>query len=298
MNASRPVRQPTISKILLAVDFSSRSEHAAWYARKFTKLYGSQLWIAHAVVPSILPDAVLVDAEDAVRYAEQHMARFIESDPLRDLSFQTLVRPGDLWEVLSQVVEEYGIDLIVAGTHGRNWLGRVMFGSTAELIVRNASCPVLTVSPHVKRSAIENAVLRIVFATDATQVPARVLAYAISLANENNAQVMFVHVLHLASGAPVDYPDEVEIDDDSYVDAMCRLKKIIPDAAVFRRDPEQVIESGVPADQLVRVAYDTGADLILMPVKRAAAATRGRVPWTTVSRVIAHATCPLLTVGH
>jgi nucleotide-binding universal stress UspA family protein len=198
--------------------------------------------------------------------------------------------------VLAQTVDEHGIDLLVIGTHGRSGLGKVMRGSTAEEILRHAPCPVLTVGPGVMHEGAPDSVLRIVFATDLTRIPERALAYVTGIANHSNAQVLFVHVARAASGAPVDYPDEVELDDETYADAIRRLKDLVPDSALFRREPELIIDSGVPAEQIARLAHESGADLIVMPVNHTASFARNHAPWTTLPGVIARATCPVLTI--
>jgi len=46
-----------------------------------------------------------------------------------------------------RVAKERDVDLIVISSHGRTGLGRIIFGSTAESVVRHASCPVLVVKP-------------------------------------------------------------------------------------------------------------------------------------------------------
>jgi nucleotide-binding universal stress UspA family protein len=252
------------------------------------------LWIAHAVAPTLSPDGVPIPVVD---FAEQQMSQFIESEPLCDVPLQTMVGSGDVCDVLSDAIEEHGIDLLVIGTHGRSGLGKIMRGSTAEVILRNAPCPVLTIGPHAKQDGAADSLLRIVFATDASRIPQRALACVTNLANENNAQVLFVHVAHSAPGAPVDYPDEVELDDDTYRDALCRLKKVVPDSSVFRREPELVVESGVPAEQIVHTAREGGVDLIVMPVNHGNSFARNHAPWTTLPGVMARATCPVLTVA-
>jgi nucleotide-binding universal stress UspA family protein len=294
MNASCTALQPTFRRILLASDFSCRSLVAARYASVFAKLEGARLWIAHAVAPTVSPDGIPVPV---VELAEQAMSQFIESESLRDLPLQTTVDTGDVWDVLSHAIEQHGIDLLVIGTHGRSGLGRIMRGSTAEVIWRNAPCPVLTLGPRVRQDGAADSMLRIVFATDTSRIPQRALACVTRLANENNAQVLFVHVVHSAPGAPVDYPDEVELDDDAYREALCRLKKVVPDSSPFRREPELLIESGVPPEQIVHVAHGAGADLIVMPVNHGNSFARNHAPWTTLPGVVARAPCPVLTVA-
>jgi nucleotide-binding universal stress UspA family protein len=54
---------------------------------------------------------------------------------------------GEAASEIVRVAKERGVDLIVVSSHGRTGLGRILFGSTAEAVVRHASCPVLVVKP-------------------------------------------------------------------------------------------------------------------------------------------------------
>jgi len=54
---------------------------------------------------------------------------------------------GEAAAEIVRVAKEKGADLIVLSSHGRTGLGRILFGSTAEAVVRHASCPVLVVKP-------------------------------------------------------------------------------------------------------------------------------------------------------
>ena len=56
-----------------------------------------------------------------------------------------VVLKGTPYEEISRFAEANKIDLVVIGTHGRKGLDRMLFGSTAEQVVRHAPCPVLTV---------------------------------------------------------------------------------------------------------------------------------------------------------
>jgi len=293
--ASAPQQLPIISRILLAVDFGPSLSAAAALARTFTKVYNARLWVAHVVEPAAPPDAAFIHSAGALEYAEQHMARVMESESWRNVRCESVIRAGALWPVLARVVEENGIDLIVAGAHGHNWLRTMVLGSGAEVIVRNATCPVLTVSSRSSGRAGDG-ILRILVPLDCRLSAESALAYTARLANAHNAQVVFVHVLH-REAMPLDYPDEETIDDDRYVAAMARLSEIIPHAERFRREPEVIIESGVPADVIVAVAQRAGADLIAMPVRRAPSGTGRRAPWKTATRVISDAPCPVLTLA-
>jgi nucleotide-binding universal stress UspA family protein len=68
------------------------------------------------------------------------------ADPkLRELRLETKMVEGHPAETICRVAKEEGCDLIVMGTHGRSGLGRLLLGSVAEQVLREAACPVLTV---------------------------------------------------------------------------------------------------------------------------------------------------------
>jgi nucleotide-binding universal stress UspA family protein len=56
---------------------------------------------------------------------------------------------GDVWQNLANIIEGRDIDLLILGTHGRTGIGKVLMGSVAETVFRQATCPVLTVGPAV-----------------------------------------------------------------------------------------------------------------------------------------------------
>jgi nucleotide-binding universal stress UspA family protein len=296
MNAAAVVpRFRSVQRILFAVDFSEASQHVAPAVRNLVTLYGADLLVAHVVEPSTPPHGALNHSDGARELAQQHMDRFMASEAMRGLSFQTMLRTGELCPVLSDVVERNGIDLVVAGIHGRGWLGKLVLGSSAEMLVRHAPCPVMTVGPAVPK-AWEGQFLRILFPTDTRGIPAHALPYAVRLANEHNAQIVFTHVLH-RDDMPLDYPDEEPIDDERYARAMYWMShNLIAPAGDFRRQPELMVESGVAADRIVEVARQVGADVIVMPVRRSRAHGRPHAPWSTAYRILAHADCPVITV--
>jgi len=68
----------------------------------------------------------------------------------RGAQVTTLALSGAPWDqIVSAARKDPAIDLIVLGTHGRTGLARLLMGSTAEQVVRKASCPVLTVKTPI-----------------------------------------------------------------------------------------------------------------------------------------------------
>jgi len=141
-----------IKRILFATDFSEGSFHALPYAVDIAKNYGAKLYLMHVVydvaktagwyVPHVSIDEIYSDIERSAR-AELEKTFIDEMRGLKDI--ERVVLKGIPYEEITKFAGDNNIDLVVLGTHGRKGIDRMLFGSTAEQIVRNAPCPVLSV---------------------------------------------------------------------------------------------------------------------------------------------------------
>ncbi len=141
-----------IRRILFATDFSEGSSHALPYAADLAEQYGAKLFLVHVIydvaksagwyVPHVSIDEIYHDMEKSAR-AELEKSFVDEMRGLRDVEY--VVLKGIPYEEISKFAVEKKIDLVVLGTHGRRGIDRMLFGSTAEQVVRNAPCPVLSV---------------------------------------------------------------------------------------------------------------------------------------------------------
>lgn len=141
----------TQMNILVPTDFSEPAEHAFEYAVALASKLGARIHVVHAIgmlelgVPELGVALASTMMDSLVRKGQASL------DELRDrwkdkASFGELVlRTGDVRDVVLQLANELAIDLIVIGTHGRHGIARAVLGSVAEMVVRSAPCPVLTV---------------------------------------------------------------------------------------------------------------------------------------------------------
>jgi nucleotide-binding universal stress UspA family protein len=139
-------------KILTAIDFSENSDYAFDYALTLAKQFDSQLMILHVInepvdlrgfyVPHISFEQLEKEIEEG---AEKMMAKFCSSKMGDFTNFTTATVTGIPYEEIIRSAQEAAASLIVLGTHGRTGLDHLIFGSTAERVVRGASCPVLTI---------------------------------------------------------------------------------------------------------------------------------------------------------
>jgi len=149
------------SKILFATDFSEISEYAFDYALTLAKKFGSKLIVMHVInepvdlrgfyVPHISFDSL---EQEISTSAERMMLEFC-SQRLSDVpDYETVVASGIPYEEILRKVEEDDVSLVVLGTHGRAGIDHLLFGSTAERVVRRARCAVMTVRPPETASQV------------------------------------------------------------------------------------------------------------------------------------------------
>lgn len=137
-------------KIVVPTDFSARSEEVLRYASRFAALFGSELIVLHCVhyEPSIVgPEFGAFDLaalQDVSRKnAAGEIANLIKACLPPEVPARAEVRTGPPIGEIPDCARELDADLIICATHGRTGLPHVVFGSTAEGIVRHAPCPVL-----------------------------------------------------------------------------------------------------------------------------------------------------------
>lgn len=143
----------TMQNILVATDFSALGEHAVETAFSLAEQLGSTVHVMH--VFTLQGEAELARLPpQALREAEQRAARRLQAlaDEARPASAlgRVIMRNGDPAPMILLTSEDVVADLIVVGTHGRRGLGRLLMGSTAESVLRQARCPVMVVKQPEK----------------------------------------------------------------------------------------------------------------------------------------------------
>jgi len=133
----------------------------------------------------------------------------------------------------------------------------------------------------------------VLFATDFNAVSSSAAPYAVSLAQENQAHLILLHVLPLPKPGKAIKPGELSV-----AEAIHRLEVLIPQEAELWCRPLALVEHGDPATRVLAVAKERGADLIVLGVRGmdALASVAARVQKHTAYDVVSHAPCPVLTV--
>jgi len=287
-----------LQNILFATDFSPSAQAILSHALDLARHYGAVLYTVNVLPHTPFVEAAEPDPERAKLSADRRLTELMRSVSRKDVEHQELIEQGETPEVLSKLVRKHGIDLIVIGTGGRKGLGKLLLGSVAEEVFRNAECPVLTMGPHATRWNIDGNLQHILFATDFGPESVHGLPYAISLAEENRARLTLLHVAPEPGVAlPQPEPGAMPVLDPSEVVASTekQLRALIPEGTQLWHEPEYMVQFGPAAETIVRIAAQT-ADMIVMGVKRPAALTK-HLSEGVAYTVACEAACPVLSVG-
>ncbi|HET9801915.1 MAG TPA: universal stress protein [Candidatus Acidoferrum sp.] len=283
-----------INNILFATDFSPAAVAALPFAAQLAREFGAKLYAVHAKAPEnyALPATEIWPV--ASEQLEKETADFQRTldDDFPDIMSEVIIMEGGVTGVVDHIAATKNADLIVLGTHGRRGIGKFILGSVAEEILRHAPCPVLTVGPRVSTGQPRGKKFRkILFATDFSEGAATTFAFAVGLAQEQQAHLTLLHVIEKPKTGDLVQPHEIE------QFALDHLISFVKDEPGLVSEPRTVIVHGAPGEKIVEVAEREQADLIVLGLKDSKGYIRAtHLPMAVAHRVISQATCPVLTV--
>jgi nucleotide-binding universal stress UspA family protein len=287
MQALQTTTDIAFKNILFLTDFSEASESALAYALGFANHFGAQIYPAHACDPLILSEGTTANVVDQIIENSRLQLEKLAKD--KNMKGPILFGQGPVEILFPRWIEKNGIDLVVVGTHGRRGVQRLLMGSTAEFVFRNANCPVLTVGPHVAVRPYNGFFAEnILFPTDLGPHAEFACSYALSFVHESRGRLTLMHVV------PLDTP--VERDPRQMTAAATRkLLSLVPPDSQHWCSPEVVLEVGDPAREVQKYAEKERPDLIVLGLpknKEFSAHFRTGVTYKLVSS----APCPVLTI--
>ncbi|MBW2622102.1 MAG: universal stress protein [Deltaproteobacteria bacterium] len=143
-----------VNRILYPVDLSDASSKIVDYVKEMADTFNAEIYtiiVAHVTdyYSSIeMPYTLMNNFEiEIIKGAEKQITAFVNTH-FSDRTVETKVVPGHPGEEILNFSKEQNIDLVIMGTHGRKGLGRIIFGSVANYVVKNARIPVLTLHPY------------------------------------------------------------------------------------------------------------------------------------------------------
>ena len=251
-----------IGTILHPTDFSDTADHALGVAVDLATRHGAVLHLFHGLLlHADSPTEPPLDVSAAATTAQA--ARLVEQDPTRRLPEvrTSHLRAVSAFDAIMERVTQLQPDLIVIGTHGRNGMGRLLMGSTAEKVLRHAPGNVVTV-----RSAVHlrdpRGPHRVLVPVDFSVGSARALDAARWLAMGTDTRLHLLHVVEpvstLSSAGNLERWFDLNGDLDQRVERHLREWSDDIDSARW-----SVAEGNAPAE-IARVARSIQADLVVM----------------------------------
>jgi nucleotide-binding universal stress UspA family protein len=285
----------SLKNILVATDFSPCSHIALLYAAALARWQKGKIFLAHVVpyepLSPIPMDSAPIYTLPAAKDPRFRMKQVVSAPELAGIEHEMLLEQGHFWPVLEKMIEDHHIELVVVGTHGREGLSKLVLGSAAEQVFRRAPCPVVTVGRHVSPQCLQEGRLRrVLFATDLSAASLDALPYLTMLASQHQALLTFLHVL--ASAVPDAEFVATDFVEREIEEARKQLRQIVP----ANTGADVVVEVGLPAEIIVRLARAQDASLIVMGLHSQSVFAATHLPWTTAHRVVCDAHCPVLTV--
>ncbi|MFA4923110.1 MAG: universal stress protein [Ignavibacteriaceae bacterium] len=145
------------NKILVPIDFSDFSKSALKYAVTFAQQYHSKLILVYVMEPVIYPPDFsmgqitlpTVNFEMDKR-AKEELDKLAETEIGSLVQVQTVIKTGKPFVEIIETAKEEDADLIIISTHGHSGVEHILFGSTADKVIRKAPCPVLTLREPIK----------------------------------------------------------------------------------------------------------------------------------------------------
>jgi len=285
----------TIKKILCPVDFFPASDAAVNYAAGLAANYDAEIHLLHVITP-IAAGAFeyAYDTTEMMKSLEeasaQEMDELAAKVKIAGVVVAKELRVGDIYLEIKAAVEDIKPDLIVMGTHGRRGVERWFMGSTTEKLLRHSPVPLVTISAMGERAFNMPRFRRILVTTDFSDGTPDALAYAFSLAQENESQVTLMHVLHDISA---DLSGKYR---DSLINGLRRqLDDMVPAEARNWCDIVTRVETGVPYRIILRTIEDERPDLLVMNIHGKGMLDRALLG-STAERVVRAASCPVMMI--
>jgi nucleotide-binding universal stress UspA family protein len=295
--------------ILFPTDFTPHARSALKYAAAFAR-HGCGRIVLFSVQSAKVPanlmtmtDRHLAD-EDAQGLSQlRNQVKDLLTDPLFEgLEVEPVIVEGEPAHEIANAVRDYDIDLVTVVTHGRRGLTRALWGSTAEEIIAEAPCPVLTLRPpqhdFVEHYGQQTKIRldRILLATNLRPSSIAATHMARELAAATNAELHAVYVIG-------DYFEQISVMfPEGAHSALSRMRaEIEVRMHTFAGEGNgrilTHIAEGRPYAEIVRLAAKTDADLIVIGTSVHASLFGGAPALgSEIERVVRNAPCPVLCV--
>ncbi len=300
-------------QVVVPLDGSELAEGILPHVTELIRGRGSQVYLLSVAplvrgpVPALVnipPPPINIQEEE--RRVERELTAYLQTVARRlepvAVGVQVRVRFGRQADEILDFAAEVGADLIAMSSHGRSGIGRWVFGSVAERVLRGAACPVLLVRPNATPPT--TAYQRIVVPLDGSESAEQALPYVTALIRPRDTRVFLISVLAASLGERTvtlltSYPPGLRLATTALQQAEVQLQAYLRSVAAALRERGAIVNTairqGPPADEILAYATEVEADLIGMTTHGLSGASRWMYG-NVASKVLQGARCPVLLV--
>jgi nucleotide-binding universal stress UspA family protein len=281
-------------RILVATDLGD-SDYLIPHPVAQARACGSALTLVHVIPPgqAIPMDSSAIpylDVAEMKHEAEQTLNRVAAQAQAAGIPCDVVIMEGNPREQITALARETGAGRILAGTHGRRHLKKILLGSVAHEILRSAEVPVCTIGPHAHEASSFGAPRKILHPVSLCPGYQNSARMAIEMAQFYRADITLLHVLaRTVNGQP---------DPDRVVEwTTTELRRLVPEEAPLWSQVTVQVEIGDVVEETLNVAAELSADLIVLGVNSDVGfwPIRGD---DTVYNIISQARSPVLSIRH
>ncbi len=260
-------------KIVVGHDFSVAADRALIDAMALSDQFRAEILITHIETP----DSGFFEiqgphgGESPSRVAIENLMRRVA---LAGLPCRKIIRFGNVAELLNEIVQEEGADLLLLGAYGDGPKDRTTLGRTAELLLRSVRCPILTHGPKMTRSLFQDGEPMSILVPIELPCDPRYLVFAVSVAKLFRAKLEILHVVDMKQARSMPH---------AFQDMQYTCEEI---ATYLRQEGVTVAGSllfGDPEAAILSRSQELHSSLILMPLE-----TRGHLSSVTSDNVAAN----------
>jgi len=293
-----------IQSIICTTDFSDASNYAVPFAVALAREMGARLYVSHVIdlsAATMYGEAVvdLTELQNRIKkFAQEETARIVGAEPV---DWEPLISVGHVADELGRLAQEQGADLVVAATHGRSGLKRLILGSVTERLIRTLPCPLLVVqSPEAglaQPGSREVRFKRLLVGCDFSPDSELAVEFGFHLARRFQAELHLVHVIVPSVLEELIKPagPQKEARPDVRAELKTRLAALAAGEGRSGTSTMTALLAGDPPEELVKYAALHETDLMILGVRGRTLAEKLFVGSTT-DRVVRRAPCPVLAV--
>jgi nucleotide-binding universal stress UspA family protein len=289
-----------MTTLLVPLDGSELATRALPYAAALARRTRGRVLLVH-----VGPVTTLYEGQRRTTIAASSDVQSLLADAAEWLRTQgvdsdSAVVDGEVPPNILRVAREQGADVVVMSTHGRGGLGRVLYGSVADRVVREAALPVMLVPAATEVAWPDEGPLRILLPLDGSDPAERALGPLGELAGAMGAELVLLRVVEPArpavqrAGFPPTYAVPTAPDPEPELEA---ARAYLEDVAARLRGKAPVVgvraEVGSPATTIAALARAEAAHLIAMATHGRGGLTR-LVMGNVATGTLQHATTPVL----